>query len=382
MLPATAERREAEREPGDRGSGQVSAAPEVSSGRVLGHLGGSPPASPPATPLNAVASPSRAGRRAAVRLLAPPVPRPERGVCDAGQQLVQLHQPLEPEDLLHHRAAPSPSVRAPGAPGRAGGRVPALGCGAAGRGQSGVYREEAGPPGVCSVACLTVKTTQGPSERGRVRPAVCRGAAPARGRAGAHGADPPAAAAGGHPADHSPHLAGSRSAALGPGARPPPGVTPHATPRGLFSPRGVGGWGGVCAGSGLLSLLWPSVGQPQPCSSRVSVSGPQSRGGGCCSHCSHALLPGSAPESWAQTPRETPHLWTGVTQSRMLRWHQEGFGNAYPHPWGHGAHEKLVWPQCPCGLAASSIRGGRRGETMMLQALFLKPQPEPRPAAQ
>lgn len=58
-------------------------------------------------------SPSHAVWRATLRLLAPSVPHPQRGVRHTGHQLVQLHQPLEQEDLLHHRATQGPSVSAP-----------------------------------------------------------------------------------------------------------------------------------------------------------------------------------------------------------------------------------------------------------------------------
>lgn len=121
------------------------------------------------------------------------------------------------------------------------GPVPALGSGTAGRGQPGGLWGGSGPAGLRSVACLTVETTQGPFERGRVRSAMCRGAAPAHWHSGAHGADPPAAAAGGCPADDSSCLVGSLSAALGPGA-------PPCTPGPVLSPTV---WGfGVQSGPG------------------------------------------------------------------------------------------------------------------------------------
>ena len=57
-------------------------------------------------------SPSRAVRRTALRLFSHPVPRPERRIRHPGHQLVQLHQPVEQKNLLHHRETQSQGVSA------------------------------------------------------------------------------------------------------------------------------------------------------------------------------------------------------------------------------------------------------------------------------
>ena len=69
-------------------------------------------------------SPSRAVWGAALRLLPAPVPRPKWGVRHTGHQLVQLHQPLEQKDLLHHWETQSEAVSAPRAGARGAGRGP------------------------------------------------------------------------------------------------------------------------------------------------------------------------------------------------------------------------------------------------------------------
>lgn len=61
-------------------------------------------------------SPSPPGRRTAFRLFPHSIPHPQRGVHHVGYQLVQLHQPLEQEDIFHHWEAQSQGVSAPRVP--------------------------------------------------------------------------------------------------------------------------------------------------------------------------------------------------------------------------------------------------------------------------
>lgn len=169
-------------------------APQLSSCREHSHLSSRPRGSH---------SRSCAVRWAAFQLFSYSVPCTEWRVRHPGHQLVQLHQPVEQKDLLHHRQTQSQGVSAPSAPRSsgtlasppAGGmvqdrvtRTQASSChipvppggrdlmqqssGRKGGGSEwagsspGVCREEASLAGLCSTGPTNrpVKTAQGPFE--------------------------------------------------------------------------------------------------------------------------------------------------------------------------------------------------------------------------